>query len=232
MNLKEMRPWEKLQKEMIWRQLNFVENKTVLDFGSGYGYTANHLAKKNKVIAIEPSEEMIHNRVIENTYTQIKGSINELKRFEDSSFDIIICHNVLEYAENRKSIINEFARILKDDGILSIVKHNRYGRVMQMVVLLNNFEHANELLDGECGYAQDFGKISYYSDDDITKWAEIFSIRETHGIRTFWDLQQNQDIQKEQQWQENMLLIEEKVSDMKEFYSISSFHHVIYIKRK
>jgi SAM-dependent methyltransferase len=62
---------------------------------------------------------------------------------------VILCHNVFEYANEREEIINEFSRILKKKGYLSILKHNRAGRVMQMVVLLNNFEHANELLEGK-----------------------------------------------------------------------------------
>ena len=61
---------------------------------------------------------------------------------------MIICHNVLEYAQDREDIVRQFARVLKTDGKISIVKHNRAGRVMQMVVLLNDFEHAHSLLDG------------------------------------------------------------------------------------
>ncbi len=50
---------------------------------------------------------------------------------------------MLEYALDKEDIVNEFARILKPEGKLSIVKHNRSGRVMQMVVLLNDFERAH-----------------------------------------------------------------------------------------
>lgn len=67
---------------------------------------------------------------------------------------MIICNNFLEYAEDRADIIKEFARILKANGKISIVKHNRAGRVMQMVVLLNDFEHAHSLLDGKDGMLQ------------------------------------------------------------------------------
>jgi len=222
-----MHPWELLQKKMIWQQLSFIHNKKILDFGSGQGITANHFAADNEVVAIEPSDDMINSRVQDNHYLQIKGSLNALERIEDNAFDIILCHNVLEYAEERLYIVKEFARILKDGGILSVVKHNRNGRVMQMVVLLNNFEHANDLLDGECGHAQSFGTINYYDDENIVKWSDAFSINEIYGIRTFWDLQQNQDIQKDTEWQEKMLLIETKVCDIDEFKAIASFHHII-----
>ena len=51
------------------------------------------------------------------------------------------------------------------------------------------------------------------------------------GIRTFWDLQQNQEIQEDKAWQEQMLEIELKVSDLEEYKSIASFHHVILRKK-
>ena len=60
--------------------------------------------------------------------------------------------------------------MLKQDGILSIVKHNRPGRVMQMAVFLDDFEKANALLDGKNSTASKFGTIRYYGDNDITKW--------------------------------------------------------------
>jgi SAM-dependent methyltransferase len=226
-NYNEMGPWELLQKRMIWQQLSFIYNRKVLDFGSGVGIIANHFAANNEVVAIEPFDDIINGRIVDNEYLQIKGSLNALKKIRDNSFDVILCHNVLEYAEERLYIVKEFARILKDGGILSVVKHNRNGRVMQMVVLLNNFEHANNLLHGKCGNAQDFGPINYYDDEDIIKWSDVFSINKIYGIRTFWDLQQNQDIQKNIEWQEKMLSIETKVCDINEFKAIASFHHII-----
>jgi len=42
----EMEPWELLQKKMIWNQLSFIHNKRVLDFGSGYGISANHFCSQ------------------------------------------------------------------------------------------------------------------------------------------------------------------------------------------
>ncbi len=224
-------PWELLQKKMIWEQLKFVHDKRVLDFGSGNGITANHFAIENEVVAIEPDEKMLQNRFKENDYIQITGDIKELKKFEDESFDVILCHNVLEYADEREEIIKEFSRILKNNGYLSISKHNKAGRVMQMVVLLNNFEHANELLEGKNGHAQQFGTINYYQDTEILKWSDKFKIERILGIRTFWDLQQNQDIHRDKTWQDNILEVELKVSELKEYIAIASFHHVILRKK-
>ena len=54
-------PWGKLFYELAWHNIE-CQGKRVLDFGSGFGYTADHFAKSNEVIAVEPNEEMIENR--------------------------------------------------------------------------------------------------------------------------------------------------------------------------
>lgn len=231
MDDKNIAPWELLQKKMTWKQLKHIHDKKVLDFGSGNGMTANHFAIDNEVIAIEPNENMLQDRFRENNYIQIKGDIKELRNFENESFDVILCHNVFEYANEREEIINEFSRILKKNGYLSVIKHNRTGRVMQMVVLLNNFEHANELLEGKNGHAQKFGAINYYENKELLEWADKFELEKILGMRTFWDLQQNQEIQKDEAWQKQMLEIEFKVSELEEYKAIAFFHHIILRKK-
>lgn len=144
---------------------------------------------------------------------------------------MIICHNVLEYAKDREDIVKQFERILKPDGKISIVKHNRAGRVMQRVVLLNDFEYAHSLLDGNDGMASKYGAIHYYEDADIEKWCPELVISKTLGIRTFWNMQQNQEIHKDADWQNKMVEIEMWVSDMEGYKGIAFFHHLMIEKR-
>lgn len=51
------------------------------------------------------------------------------------------------------------------------------------------------------------------------------------GIRTFWDLQQNQEIHRDPQWQEQMLAVETRVAEREEYRAIAFFHHLI-LKKK
>lgn len=226
-NLQSLPPWEALMKRMVWQQLGDIENKRILDFGSGNGGTANHFAKNNEVIAIEPSEDAIAGRWQEFAYEQLLGSTDKLKELPSESFDVIICHNVLEYALDREAILTEFSRVMKKDGRISLVKHNRPGRVMQMVVLLNEFDHAHSLLDGENGTTSQYGAIHYYEDADIETWCPDLQITKTLGMRTFWDLQQNQEVHKNAEWQEKMLQVEHRVEDVEEYKQIAFFHHLI-----
>jgi SAM-dependent methyltransferase len=226
-NIDKLQPWEALLKKIVFTQLANIKGKKILDFGSGTGFTANYFAQDNEVVAIEPSEDTIKDRYCDYKYHQIVGSIDILRKLENETFDIILCHNVLEYADGREEIVNEFYRLLKPEGLLSIIKHNRQGRVMQMVVLLNDFEKAHMLLDGKDGTASNYGTIHYYEDSDLTDWCKDFRVCETYGIRTFWDLQQNQDIHKDLDWQEKMVEVELRVAQIKEFQDIAFFHHLI-----
>ena len=219
--------WERLFKKTVWKQLGDMEGKKILDFGSGEGITANHFAEKNDVTAIEPSKEMLSNAWKDYEYTQIVGDVNALSAFKNETFDMIICHNVLEYIDDKAAVIKALARVLKKDGIISIVKHNRAGRVMQMAVLLDDFEKANAILDGKDSTASKFGTIRYYEDNDITKWEPQITISDILGIRTFWDLQQNQQKHGDEAWQEKMLQLELRVSQMREYKNIAFFHHLL-----
>lgn len=226
-NIDKLQPWEALLKKVVLIQLGNIKGKRILDFGSGTGFTANYYAQENEVVAIEPSQEAIVDRYTEYEYQQLVGSMDILRKMESETFDIILCHNVLEYADGREDIVNEFYRILKPDGMLSIIKHNRQGRVMQMVVLLNDFERAHMLLDGKDDIASNYGVIRYFDDSDLIDWCKEFKLYETYGIRTFWDLQQNQEIHNDIAWQEKMVELELRVSRIKEFQEIAFFHHLI-----
>lgn len=228
--MKKLGVWETLLKKIVWSQLGDIKGKKILDFGSGQGVTANRYAKDNQVVAIEPSVESVNDRWNENDYEQIIGDIEELQKLETESFDVIFCHNVLEYASEREEIIKELYRLLKPDGMLSIVKHNRLGRVMLETVLINHFENANDLLDGKDVMASKFGTIHYYDDTDIIKWCDGLSVSNVYGIRTFWDLQQNQEMEDDVEWQEKMIQIEMRVSEIEEFRAIAFFHHLIFRK--
>lgn len=213
-------PWGKLFYKIVWEQLPDFNNKDILDFGSGFGITADHLASNNNVTAYEPNTDMVSMYPHENKFIQTNI-------LPDNQFDIIICHNVLEYVSDRTEIINKFYNLLKPHGTLSIVKHNHIGRIMHKAVFDNNIDEANLLLDGGDIYATTFGKINYY---DVSEFENLFNVKRLMGIRTFFGLQQNNDIKHVYDWQFKMFSLEMKVSEIKEFVDISFFHHILFEK--
>ena len=87
------------------------------------------------------------------------------------------------------------------------------------------------LLDGNDGMASKYGAIRYYENADIEKWCPELAITKTLGMRTFWDMQQNQEIHKDVDWQDKMVEIEMRVSDMDGYKDIAFFHHLMIEKR-
>lgn len=84
-------PWGKMFYLCAWKQLPELKGKKILDFGSGFGITAEHLSKDNEVIDVEPSEDMIKISNKETaTFKQIIGGLEDLKKFPDGTFDCII----------------------------------------------------------------------------------------------------------------------------------------------
>lgn len=221
-----MKTWDHLLKQMLWKQLDFVQGMKILDFGSGEGDTAAHLGAGNTVTAVEPSVLMLENRT-NGAYTQMTGGIELVQAMPEEAFDLVVCHNVLEYVDEKEAYLRELARVVKPGGYLSLVKHNRPGRVMQMTVLLNDFSMANKLLDGGNGTTSKFGDIRYFGDEEALRWLPGFTCERCWGARTFWDLQQKQECHTDPAWQQQMLALEERVSTIPQYQNIAFFHHLL-----
>lgn len=228
MKIDELGVWEQLQKKLTWEQLGTFSGKRILEFGCGNGVMGAYYAGENAVVSIEPEEQVLQENPYEKV-EQICGDRNALSQYAEGSFDVIFCHNVFEYVAvaERVEVMKEFQRLLKRGGLLSVLKHNKPGRVMQMAVLLNDFNQANALLAGEGSVASRYGEIVHYEDEDLVQWGPGFQIEKVFGMRTFWDLQQNQEIQREENWQREMMKLEQRVSGMAEYQKIAFFHHVL-----
>ena len=225
--MKKLSPWDGMLKKMLWQQLDFVRGMDVLDFGSGEGVTAAHMAAGNRVTAVEPSPGMLAARDTDGDVLQLGGSVEVIRTLPEGNFDVVLCHSVLEYVENRAEVVRALCRVLRPGGILSLCKHNRAGRVMQMAVLLDNQAEAMALLDGKDSLSTQFGPIRYYEDAEVLEWSPELRLEQCYGVRTFWDLQQRQELHGDPAWQERMLALERRVSQADSFRQIAFFHHLI-----
>jgi 2-polyprenyl-3-methyl-5-hydroxy-6-metoxy-1,4-benzoquinol methylase len=209
-------PWGKLFYQLAWAQLPKFKELDILDFGSGFGITANHLAADNNVTAYEPDTDMPTMYSHNNKFIQTDV-------IPDKKFDVIICHNVLEYVPDRVEIIRKFHDLIKPDGVISIIKHNHIGRIMQKVIFECNIDEAMSLLNGGESYAANFGKINYY---DTAEFSPLFNVEKRMGIRTFYALQNN-EVKSNSDWQGKMFELELKVSEITEFVNVAFFNHVL-----
>lgn len=227
-------PWGKMFYELIFRQLNIPEEKRlkILDFGAGFCITTDHYAKFHDVTALEPSDEMRSLRVKNSDYTLIGQGLDCLKEMESDSFDVIFCHNVLEYADDKESILKELVRVLRPSGMLSIVKHNLYGRVMANAVLSDDPKSALELLKNDESENSMFGKRDVYSNEWLTDCLEDSMIADkTYALRVFFGLSSNNEIKYTEDWYRDMLELEKKAYSIEEYIKVAFFNHLVFKKK-
>lgn len=223
-------PWGKLFYKIIFKQLPECKNKRILDFGSGFGITANHMAKSNRVTAVEPSDDMLTLGSYDEDITLYKNA-EILSQLPDKSFDAIICHNVLEYTDNRREILRQFCRLLADDGFISIVKHNKAGRIMQKAVFDYEIDSVKKMLNNENLTSVKFGEIRIYENKDLINDSDSkLKLDSSYGICTFYGLQNN-NIKFCDSWINTMLDLELSVSQIEEFRNIAFYHHLILKKQ-
>lgn len=216
-------PWGQIYYDILFEQLQDVKGKHVLDFGSGFGLVVNHLAKENQVLAVEPNQEMVDLRAQDYPYQQFVGSLDQLAGLEDASFEVILCHNVLEYVEDRKLVLKEFTRLLKPGGLLSIVKHNEVGRVLQTVVFENDPKKALDLLAGQDLETHSMGLAQDYDLDRAVEDLAL-EVQDYQGIRVFYALQDNR-FKGQEGWRESMLKMELAVCQESPYRDIAFFQH-------
>ena len=222
-------PWGKIQYEITFAQLVHLKNKKILDFGSGLGLVSQFLGENNEVVAIEPEKEMLF-AYSNHTYEKILGSLEQVEKFEAESFDIVLCHNVLEYIEenNREKYLSEFKRVLKRDGKLSIIKHNQVGKIMQAVVFSNDIDQALDLLKGNEFRSISFNSGTTYTIDKLLEMSKMKLVK-YQAIRTFYSLQMN-EVKTKDNWLKKMTEMELAVCDLLPYKDISFLQHVWLMK--
>ena len=222
-------PWGKIQYEITFAQLEHIKGKKILDFGSGFGLVSHFLAQNNEVLAIEPQEEMLF-AYSNQGYKKILGSLEQVKKFESESFDIVLCHNVLEYIDEncRVNYLAELKRVLKRDGKLSIIKHNQVGKIMQSVVFSNDVDQALDLLNGNEFKSVSFSQGTTYTIDELLEMSKM-KLENYQAIRTFYSLQIN-EVKTKDNWLEKMTEMELAVCDLYPYKDISFLQHIWLVK--
>ncbi len=226
-------PWGKMFYDLIYKQLNIPNDNInkVLDFGAGFSITADHYAKNHDVTAVEPSEEMRELRVNTCNYTLVPGGIDYLQSIGDNTFDVIICHNVLEYVDDMSGVLAQLIRVLKPGGILSIVKHNEYGKAFAYAVLNDNPAAALDVLD-KCTEESAFGNRNVYSNEYLADFfADDAELKDVYGIRTFFGLSSNNEIKFSEEWYRGMLELETKAGVIDEYVKVAFYNHLIFKKK-
>jgi S-adenosylmethionine-dependent methyltransferase len=139
----------------------------VLDIGCGTGAIALRLARLGlHVTLLDSSPAMLD---LAQRATQEAGITERilLKRgdaaeladlFPAGSFDVILCHNILEYVEDPGGILCHATRALRGrSGVMSVMVRNQAGDVLKAAIQAGDLTLAEKNLSSECGYESLYG---------------------------------------------------------------------------
>jgi S-adenosylmethionine-dependent methyltransferase len=116
---------------------------------------------------------------------------NQLQElFEAESFDIVLCHNLLEYLPDPATIVAKIARVLRKEGLSSVLARNRAGEVLKAAIKSSDCELAKNNLSAETVTDSLFGKpVCVFDPKDVRDiFARAgFDVAAEYGVRVFSD---------------------------------------------
>jgi S-adenosylmethionine-dependent methyltransferase len=171
-----------------------------LDVGCGTGATAVRLARLGiHVTLLDSSPAMLdiaqhaaREAGVAEKIAMQHGDANQLANlFHVASFDVILCHNLLEYLDDPIAVLCGAARALRDSSaILSVLVRNRAGEVFKAAIQAGDLAIAENNLTAEWGQESLYGgRVRLFTSDSLQamlKAASLAVIAE-RGVRVLAD---------------------------------------------
>ena len=197
-------PSGRLRSELAWENLRrFLprnpSNRRALDVGGGTGFASVQLAQMGyEVLLLDSSEEMLRIAREQAGFGSVASRISffhgEAGRlpelFDAESFDIVVCHNLLEYAENPVAMVRAIASVLRKDAVLSLLVRNRAGEVLKEAIKSRDWKLATANLTEETVVDTLYGEpvriFTPHEVRDLLARAGMDVVAE-HGVRVFFD---------------------------------------------
>jgi S-adenosylmethionine-dependent methyltransferase len=132
-------PWNRLRlKVEISNLLRHVSQSglKILDAGGGNGYATIPFAQNGcQVVVADYSEAMLADGQklmselgLDNRVSFVLTRLEDLSSvIHDHEFDVVMCHNVLQYVKRIPVVLRSILRPLKSQGAVSIICMNRYS---------------------------------------------------------------------------------------------------------
>jgi S-adenosylmethionine-dependent methyltransferase len=171
-----------------------------LDVGCGTGATAVRLARLGiHVTLLDSSPEMLdiakratrEAGVTDKIVLQHGDATQFANLFGTRSFDVILCHNILEYCDDPGAVLRGAARALRDSSaILSVLVRNQAGEVLKAAIQAGDLAAAKNGLTAEWGQEALYGgKVRLFTSDSLRAMlteASLAPIAE-RGVRVLAD---------------------------------------------
>ena len=196
--------WNKFNYELVEHNLkkHIPVNSPplrILDAGGGNGYDSLGLARMNHDIDLaDMSQQMLNDAaataalagVADRVSTHTVDLFGIENYFAADSFDIVLCHNVMQYIDEGKELLAKLSAVLKPGGLLSLVTTNQYSQPYQAAFVHKDLDLAYQQLDEKVGQDSVFGiAINEYRPEEVYAWLENSQLElvKYYGIRCMYN---------------------------------------------
>lgn len=198
------KPWNRLGYEMIEHNLrkHIADNSPplrVLDAGGGNGLDSLRLARMNhRIDLVDIARGMLNDASANaalagvsdrfNTHALDIGQIGE--HFDENQFDIVLCHNVIQFVDEVKPLLETLGRVLKPGGFLSLISTNQYSLPYQAAFLEQDLDKAFAALEPGASHNPVFDiDEQQYRPDDVIDWLADLGLKldKHYGIRCLYN---------------------------------------------
>jgi len=186
--------WLEYETTMNFLKKYLPKKGLILDAGGGPGRYTIKLAKKNYNVTLldlvpenlKIAKKQIKKAKVENKVKEIvEGSIIDLSKFKDNSFDAVIClGGPLSHVgpeKNRKKAISELIRVAKKNALIFISVMGKFGvlmnslRIRQNDIKLKSFEKLYK--DGEDNIWRKKGYCHFFTAEEFENSLKKENIR-------------------------------------------------------
>ena len=173
--------------------------RRALDVGGGTGFASVRLAEMGfEVVLLDGCEEMLSIARQQAEASSVTARIsfchadaNRLHEiFEAGYFDVVVCHNLLEYLENPHSVVGHIARVMRENAVVSVLVRNRAGEVLRAVIKSGDWQLARANLSAETVTDTLYGEpVRVFAPEDVRSMLAKagLAIAAEHGVRVFSD---------------------------------------------
>lgn len=206
----------------------------VLDLGCGTGEIALRLAHLGmKITLLDSSPAMLdiakrraQDAGVANKIVLQHGDAAQLTHlFSTAKFDVILCHNVLEYLDDPIAVLRGAARVLRDSSaILSLLVRNRAGEVFKAAIQAGDLAAAENNLAAEWGQESLYGgRVRLFTTDSLQAMlkAESLEAIAERGVRVVADYLPSR-ISRSAEY-ERILALERKLSSRAEYAAVARY---------
>ncbi len=174
-----------------------------LDLGCGTGATGVRLARLGiHVTLLDSSPAMLdiaqraarEAGVTEKIVLKHGDATQVADLFPMGSFDIVLCHNILEYVDHPSAVLSAAAQVMRCDstgiGILSILVRNWAGEVFKAGIQEGDLGAAEHNLTAEWGHESLYGsRVRLFTADSLRTMLKVASLGVTaeRGVRIISD---------------------------------------------